>query len=757
MTTANRRALAALVILLSALAAGCGGGGAAGGADAPAARPDALPDAPQATHGSDAGRDALAEGDEGGVPDAGDAVEGGHDAGPDALADGDGGADGGGADVPPDVDEGLAEVPIEASAAFRARQAQYLQECFDASGPPQGGLYGQVCRVALGGPDTPLSEVAVDLACAQVDERRDTADFRVAALVRLLYLDDANPVLSAETRAQVEDTLLRFKYWLDEPGQDKMCYWSENHQILFHSAELLVGQRFRDRVLPNAGRTGAEHMAHALPRLERWLALRGRYGFSEWHSNVYFNEDVPALVNLADFAEDEGIRTKAAAVLDLLAFDLLNNTYRGYFATAHGRTYPDKLVGGLNDSTLEAAWLLTGLGAELPREAANFSGAFLATSPRYAPPPLLEDVAAAAAARHEHRQRDGFDIADGPALGLTYTAPDDVIVWAGMSAIAAPEVIDGMVGLLDAYDLWEGFLFGDLPAEARGLLRSLAGTPALRTLSEEVGAVSYGIALEAMSTYTFRTPHYQLSGAQDHRPGFWSAQTHLWQATLDGQAFVFTSLPSEILLDLGDDVSIGGGWTGSWNPRVTLYRNVGVVQYRVADLSDVLADYIVPGTAHAYVPRSAFDELREAAGWVVGRKGNGYLALWSQAPATWAEGSDYALETGVADTVFVVELGAAPDWPSFDAFVAAVTGAAVSVTDGTVTYESPSLGRVAVGWTGPLTVAGAAVDLGPYRRWDNAFATTEAGAPRTRIRHGEVILELDPAAGTRRLLVPRAR
>jgi len=731
--------VALAVALASGAACGCGDGGC-GCDDRPdLGRPhDALPDAADDL-------DAALDPDAGGGDDAvSDAV---HDA-PDAA---------GGDDAAPDAGEGLEEVPLEPSAAFRTRQAEYLAACFERGAPGGGNLDAQVCRVAAGDAATPLDEAVIDVACAFVDERHDTADFRVAKLVRLLYLDDANPVLSAETRAQIEDTLRRFKYWLDEPGQDPMCYWSENHQVLFHSAELLVGQRFADETLPNAGLTGAEHVAHARPRLERWLDLRGRYGFSEWHSNVYFNEDLPALVNLADFAEDESIRTKAAALLDVLAFDLLNNTYRGYFATTHGRTYPSKLVGGLSDSTAEAAWLLLGLGPDLPRGGGNFGATFLATSPRYAPPALLEEIAAATLGTHEHRQRDGFDIADGPAMGLTYTEPDDVVVWAGMAAIAAPEVVDGTMALLDRYDLWEGFLFGDLPPEVRTLLQTLAGTPGLRTLSTEVEAVSRGMALEGVSTYTYRTPDYQLSGAQDQHAGLWGAQTHPWQATLDGTAYVFTSLPTEVLIDIGDDVDIGGGWTGGWHPRVTLHRNVGVVQYRVEDLSDVLADYLVPGTVHAYVPRGAFDELREQAGWVLGRKGDGYLALWSQAPGQWAEASDYALETGVVDNVYVVELGRAADWGTFDAFVTAVTDAAVAVTDGRLVYESPSVGEVAVGWTGPLTVGGAAIDLGPYERWENAYATTPVGAPRTRIRSGETILELDASEGVRRVLVPRGR
>ncbi len=648
--------------------------------------------------------------------------------------------------TPPDdpVDPYL-EVPLEASDGFLARQAEYLEYCHAGSGPGQGGLYGQLCRVYLG--DT-VNTDAIDDACAKVDAREDTADFTVAALVRMLYLDRADPSLDPDVRAQVEDTVLGFKYWIDEPGDDKMCYWSENHQALYHSNELLAGQLFPDQVFPNAGMTGAEHVEHAERLASRWLDHRGRFGFSEWHSNVYFNEDVPALVNLADFAEDASIRTRAAAVLDLLAFDLATNMYDGHFATPHGRTYESKLLEGLSDSTSEAAWILLGLGDYA--STGNFSGTFLATSEGYWPPGLLEDVAADLEPAAEHRQRDGIDVADGPAYGIGYEDHDDIIFWAGMVGLVAPEVIEGTVAMLDELDLWDGFLFGDLPDEVRGLLDIAIATDSLVDLATDLELLGRGIALESMSTYVYRTPHYQLAGAQDYNPGYWGAQTQMWQATLDGEAYAFTSFPTEFGLDAGG-MTFATTWTGSWLPRATFERNVGVIQYRREPVP-VADGFLTSDHTHAYFPRERFDEVREEAGWTCGRKGDGYLALYSANPTSWAEDSDVELDAGGESNVWIVELGSADESGTFDQFVAAITAAGVEIGE-QVTYESPSLGTVTVGWEGPMTVAGEEVDLGPFPRWQNDHAQVEFGDPLTHIERGEMRLELDFEGAGRRLLM----
>ncbi len=645
----------------------------------------------------------------------------------------------------PDPDAGYSEVELTVPEAFTSRQAEYLAFCDDNNGPGISSTYGQVCRVAMG------HEVDTDSivrACDKLDAREDTADFTATALIRMLYLDDETGALDADTRALIEETLLNFKYWIDEPGVDQMCFWTENHQALFHSSELLVGQLFPDTVFSNNGMTGAEHAEHAAPYVERWLDLRGRYGFSEWHSNVYFNEDIPALVNLADYADDPVIRAKAAAVLDIVAFDLLNNMVDGIFATVHGRTYESKFIDGLKESTDEAAWIMLGLGEY--SSTGDFSGSFLATSGGYFTPAILEDIGQDAADSHEHRQRDSWDVVDGPDVGVGYTEHDDVIVWAGLSALVAPEVVEGTFGMVEDLDLWEGFLFGDIPSELMLLIDMAIANETLPDLATQLEPIARGICLEAMDTYVYRTPHYQLAGGQDYNKALWASQTRMWIATLDRDAFVFTSYPSE-LSDDGMGVELAGQWIGSWLPRATFHQNVGVIQYKPQEVP--IADaYISSDHTHAFFPRDSFDEVVQDGHWTFGAKGDGYVALWSQGAVTWNEENSYELDAEGLENVWVVELGSSDEWASFDEFVAAISAATIGVDDDVTSYESPSQGLVQVGWDGPMTVGGDEVDIGPYDRWDNAYAQVEHGAGVTRIDLDDLRLVLDFETGERRLL-----
>lgn len=654
-------------------------------------------------------------------------------------------------DVPadPGTDPGptWTEAPLEPSAAFLARRATWLDACAEAHAPGKGsGLYGQACRVAKGLPVDPAPILA---KCDMVDARKDTADFGVTALVRILLLDRKTGALDAATRTRIEKTVLGFKYWLDEPGKDKMCYWSENHQALFHSSELMAGLLFPDAVFTNDGKTGKQHADHARPYIDRWLGFRERLGFSEWHSNVYLNEDIPALLNLAEFADDPAVRARAAIIVDELALDHLANMFKGVLATAHGRTYEGHLVPDLSDSTREFAWLAVNLAWTADK--GSFSAVFLATNTLHFPHPVLEEAAAAALDRFEHRQRDGIDIEDGPAWGIGYESADDIVFWAGMSAIMAPEVILGTSKMLDDLDLWDGFLFGDIPANFRELFQSMAEAGTLKDLATQMQPVAEGIATQAMNTYTYRTPQWQLSGAQDYHPGLWGAQTNIWQAALNKDAHVFTTFPSRID-GLGPDLEFAGEWTGSWQPRATFFRNVGVIRYRKQSVP-MFDDLVTAMDPHAFFPQSAFDEVRQSAGWTFGRKGGAWIGLWSQHPTAWAEGRDYDLTVPGADgNAWVVEMGDDEAGGTFDAFVAALSAAKVEVGDA-VHFDSPSVGAVDVGWDGPMTVAGTAVDLGPYKRFDNALVVKESGELRTVVTVGTRRADLDFEGATRRLLV----
>ena len=64
-----------------------------------------------------------------------------------------------------------------------------------------------------------------------INRQYDCSDFRLVNLIRIISEFEAQ--IPASIISKIENALLGFRYWWDEPGGNSMCYWSENHQILY--------------------------------------------------------------------------------------------------------------------------------------------------------------------------------------------------------------------------------------------------------------------------------------------------------------------------------------------------------------------------------------------------------------------------------------------------------------------------------------------------------------------------------------------
>ncbi|NIR40774.1 MAG: hypothetical protein GWO22_34055, partial [Actinobacteria bacterium] len=183
-------------------------------------------------------------------------------------------------------------------AAFRARQADYLAHATEQLDPSSAlNVLAHVTRAKREGTRLDLSSVTPESLAGPLDDIRgwrDTSDFDALYLLNLLHAGDE--VLPTATVDAITDALLGFEYWYTEPTPDDVVddkyYWSENHRIIFHTVELLAGNRWPDETFRNDGRTGAEHAADARERILTWMEEKARFGFTEWHSDVYYQKDV---------------------------------------------------------------------------------------------------------------------------------------------------------------------------------------------------------------------------------------------------------------------------------------------------------------------------------------------------------------------------------------------------------------------------------------------------------------------------------
>lgn len=643
------------------------------------------------------------------------------------------------------VEEGPAWTGPEAwLEAYEARRAGFLG--FTAARPAPPILKAPFFELPRALAGLPVHEGILGAGLDYIEDRKDCSDFLVHAYLRLLRDPRLARAVPASLLDRARDVLLSFKHWPDEPGKDSLCTWTENHQVLYASAAYILGRAWPDRVFGNSGRTGQEQAARALPRLLRWLDLRFRSGFSEWLSNVYYDEDLCALLSLVDFAGGD-LGSRATSVADLLFLDLALHTSRGSFAPSHGRSYEVQKKDARNEAMSDTLKLAFGLGAFCRKD--NMSAVCLALSVAYRPPEVLGAMAAArpedAQGRGiEIRQRMGIRVDEAEAWGLGYRSLEDGLAFLSLEAYNHPRTINLTFRLLDAYGWWDNAYFSpfrrhrSLIALARGLgLLS----PLARLLQRDLDRNSR----EEVDLYTYRTPDYSLSAAQDwkHRRG--GDQQSIWQASLGPGATCFTTHPG------GRGPNSPDWWTGSGSlPRVAQHRNLLFALYDIDTRPGLYRTERLLFT-HAWLPEEEFDEVLGEGPWTFARRGRAYLALRAEGPVRRGRddglpGPPNELVREGKKTAWLCRLGREAEDGSFGAFRSSLLAARQAFDARGWHFEDPHLGLVEFGPSGPLLVDGREVAIHGYPRYASPWARADFPAREISLSCGGLDLVIDPCA-----------
>ncbi len=172
-----------------------------------------------------------------------------------------------------------------------------------------------------------------------IDEHIDCSDFLLTGLIRLINNYDMPEIFLTK----LHEVALRYRYWMDEAGCDGMCFWSENHALMFHSAQMFLGERYAEETFVQSGRTGKEQAEIGRDRCLQWLESALEEGFEEFNSATYTAVTISALLNLVDYA-DETLSEKATAVLNKIFECLYLHIFDNAVITPQGRVYGDVIA-----------------------------------------------------------------------------------------------------------------------------------------------------------------------------------------------------------------------------------------------------------------------------------------------------------------------------------------------------------------------------------------------------------------------------
>lgn len=603
---------------------------------------------------------------------------------------------------------------------FEERRTQFLD--YYSENGVEGHLYGVFRQAARAAAGRPVEEDNLRGVLGMIKSNHDCNDFTLNCLLRMMYLDDKQNYIPENMKDDIKACILDFKYWWDDGRRDTTyrCYHTENHQALYHTAELLAGQLYKKDKFTN-GMNGRQHMAHAKERLVRWLDNRFRFGFSEWMS-TYYDVEVLLLANLYDFAEDRTIRQKAGMVLDLLLFDVALNNYKGFLGSSSGRTYAHSLINGAHN-TSPLTKLVFGVGTY---DRAEVMGPVALATSTYRCPKIIQDIAVDYETPLLNRQRVSINVEDAAAYGISYDNELECHIFWGMQEFIHPLAVRMSKQISEKYDVWPYRNYDEY-------IKKYESETA--RYGKVINSRLDRFALSEANIETYRTPDYMLSCALDYRKGAPGYQQHIWQATLGNKALVYTNHPGGKNLRWSPNY-----WAGNEIlPRAAQHKNVVVCIYNIPD--NQKNDF-----SHAYFPVKAFDEVHLAGFWIFGRKGDGYVALYSNNPTELkADDREEVCDVFAKGrrNIWICETGSKARWGDFSRFIEAVTSASVRIEGLNVTYDSPSEGPISYGWDAAFTVKGEDSALRWKYRYDNPYCKVLFNSTLIVIEKGGEKLVLD--------------
>jgi len=534
----------------------------------------------------------------------------------------------------------------------------------------------------------------LDPALAMVDARADCADFEAVGLMHVWHRLPEG-VWEAGQRERVKASLLGFKYWIDQPGLDAMCYFTENHQFVWHTAELLVGQTFPDEVFTNTGWSGDEHAKHGRELGIEWMRRKLVGGFSEFDSNAYLAIDSLALVSLVELAEDLEVRHLAEALLDKVLLTLAANSWRGVHGAAHGRSYTPTLRSSRLEETAPIMWALWGTGS---LNAAVLPATALSTASTYQLPEVVRAVATALPDHWEGRQvyRGGYRF-HHDLLSRPYGS--DLRVW---------RTPDAMLSSVQAYR---------------------AGLPGLQ---EHVWGATLGAEVQVFATLPAAD-----TNSPSARPNAWAGQRVLPRSHQHRDAVLSVhGLPADTPRG-----PVGG--THVWFPAAQMDEVVLRGPWLAGRVGD---GYVAVAADGGLVPTTRGDEAHQA--WEPRGDGRAFVATVGRAAD---DGSFEDFVAALVDPNFAADIGGAPRvrWTARDGRVLdlgwegpfTVDGAPDGLTAEGVPEDPPHLRNPAVhvaagderleaSWAGHRMV----LDLAAGRRLEPASGVAESPATAEEAR-----------------------
>ena len=330
-----------------------------------------------------------------------------------------------------------------------------------------------------------------------IKRRGDCSDFLVCGLLR--YIHEYG--MPESVRKEAVDALTSFRYWMTMKGADGMCFWSENHSLMFYYSACDAGELFPDLYFERAGMTGKELHEYGERRVDEWLDDVLANGYEEFLSSTYMCVTYAVLLNVIDYCRKD-ISDKARKVADTILTMLAESTFDGAVIAPMGRVYR----GVIYPYRECVAALMSAIDGDAAYAYGEGWLTFMATS-SYAFPSGLGEVI-----------RKPLTVKYSTGNALVYIEKNDSYM---LTAVESPRTDEG-------FRRWKN------------------------TMDDE--------SVDAEDNHFVKSLNECFHGTSCFQPGVYGYQQHMWSAALSSSALVFVNHPGTT----SEDAELRPGyWNGN--------------------------------------------------------------------------------------------------------------------------------------------------------------------------------------------------
>ncbi len=461
-----------------------------------------------------------------------------------------------------------------------------------------------------------LTMVRVDVEREMSDPtmKWNLSDFALHPLLRAYFLYHTKFFNTPEDTLwlRVEQALQQHKYHFND--------LTENHNLLHLALSYLVAQTWPEATFAD-GRPARAHQPEARVRILAWMDSWITRGSSEWGSEIYYNVNLLALLNLHDFAMDLNMRRIATGLLDLLVLDEAIDTFAGSFVGASRRSYGAYRLDTNESPSRNLHFLYFGTGGETLN--LNYVGGVIeAATSSYRPPEAVISIATDRKNTFTTHTTHTVGLwADASHLSKTTLRTPDVML-STMNSPGGPYRYTEHV--------WQATL------GSKALVFANHPTLHSRAFSNHPGS-----------------PQDILSSYENAQP---STQHQYWTVGNVPPGYYGDTRP--------------GFWQGnSWGPRSYSEGSLAFMIYDIPTIDPL-------PWIHLFFPRPAFEEVKEKDSWIFGRKGDGFVGVWLPEGYQWTKRGMWAnveIRSHKPRNAILVYVGRTATHGSFEGFVSSTT------------------------------------------------------------------------------------